>query len=107
MSSPVLAPDDDMDALILPAAIDAFGSSPSTFFSTSLSSSPSSTGSISYSAFMAREMRMRANARKVLHELGNDDGKVAEQKGKEALRRMLWGKEVSEMFPVECARDFG
>jgi hypothetical protein len=107
MSSPLLAPDDDMDALILPAAIDAFGSSPSTFFSTSLSSSPSPTRSISYSALMAQEIQRRANAKIALDEFGNDDEKIAEQKGKEALRRMLWGKEISDMFPVECVRDFG
>lgn len=101
------APDDEIDTLILPAAIDTFGSSPSTFFSTSRSRRPSLTGSLSYPALMAQEMQIRASAKKYFDELGNDGANMAEQKGKEALRRMLWGKEILEMFPVECVRDFG
>jgi hypothetical protein len=95
-----------MDALILPAAIDAFGSSPASFFSSSLSRSLGPTASLSYSVLMAQEMQRRANAKKRLDEFDNDNAKMAEEKGKEALRRMLWGKEISDLFPVECARDF-
>jgi hypothetical protein len=96
-----------MDALILAAAIDKFGSSPASFFSSPPSNSHSPTGSDSYRALIAQEMQARTNAKKRLDELDNHDPKIAEEKGKEALRRMLWGKEILDLFPGECARDFG
>ena len=105
--SPILEPDEEVDALILPAAIDAFGSSPSSFFSTPLSNSPSPTSSLSYSALIEQEIQRRADAKKRISDLDNDEEKFSSEKGKEALRRMLWGKEISDSFPVECVRDFG
>jgi hypothetical protein len=93
--------------LLLPAAIDTFGSLPSSFFSSPPSRGPNITGSFSYAALIAQEIQKRADAKKRLDELGDDEKIKASEKGQEALRRMLWGIEISNMFPVECVRDFG
>jgi hypothetical protein len=95
-----------MDALILPAAVDAFGSRPAAFFS-SFTGSSGTEQPESYSALISKEMQVRNDAKKRLEELNKDNAKFAEQKGQEALRRMLWGKDISDLYPVECARDFG
>lgn len=92
--------------MILPAAIDAFGSKPAAFFSSS-TCCHSTERSESYPGLILKEIRRRRDARKRLENLDTNDEKLAEQKGREALRRMLWGKEISDLYPVECARDFG
>jgi hypothetical protein len=38
--------------------------------------------------------------------LDNDDANIASERGKEALRRLLWAKEITEKFPDECVKDF-
>lgn len=104
----LLAPyDDEMDASLLPAMIEALGTSPSSLFSSSSSSSPRPKGYYSYSALIAQEIQRRANAKKRLEELDNEDAEIASERGKEALRRLLWGKEITDMFLAECVRDFG
>jgi hypothetical protein len=95
-----------MDALILPAAIDAFGFKPAAFFASS-TCGHSAKRSESYTELILKEIQKRHDASKPLQELDNNDERIAEQKGSEALRRMLWGKEISDLYPVECARDFG
>lgn len=95
-----------MDALVLPAAVDAFGSRPVEFFSSS-AYCPGREASESYSTLISKEIQARTDAKKRIESINHNDTKFAAQKSREALRRMLWGREISDLYPVECARDFG
>lgn len=94
-----------MDALVLPAAVDALGPRPAALFS-SPTFNASTEPAESYSAFVSKEIQARTDAKKILEELDSNDPKYTEQKSKEALRRMLWGMQISGLYPAECARDF-
>lgn len=74
------------------------------------SSSPSSWSSParrhSYSTFISKEIQMRDKAKERLDRLKRDERECSLLKGKEALRRLKWAKEMADMFPQECERDF-
>jgi hypothetical protein len=86
---------------------DKLDSSSSTSFSSSTTGSLNSATPQRYASLIEQEINDRVKANKRLEELDdNDDAEIASEKGKEALRRLLWAKEIAELFPEECTRDF-
>ena len=49
---------------------------------------------------------MRNEAKEHLDHLKSDEPEFSLLKGKEALRRLKWAKEMADIFPEECERDF-
>jgi hypothetical protein len=60
----------------------------------------------SYPAFITKEIQTRDRAKKRLDLLKKDEPESELLRGKETLRRLEWAKEIADIFPMECERDF-
>ncbi|KIM97323.1 hypothetical protein OIDMADRAFT_20532 [Oidiodendron maius Zn] len=84
----------------------ALPASSAALFSSSPSSWSSPARSHSYSTFISKEIQMRDKVKERLDHLKRDEEGSSLLKGNEALRRLKWAKEMADMFPEECDRDF-